>query len=204
MKYLKMLGLAAVAAAAVMAFVGAGTASAESTLCKVTVDPCPEASRYGAGTVIKAQLEAGTHATLHAGFAEITCKKSTVEGKIETATTPSGKITSLTFTECGTAVVKVLKTGTLTAHHTSAHNGNLTVSGVEVTIEQNGVHCIYGGNITTGLALTASSSSTTPATMNSTAKIPLLSGGFFCANPANWTAKYEVTTPIPLYVTTGV
>jgi hypothetical protein len=199
MKYVKMLGLAAIAAAALTAFVGAGTASAETTLCAVNTSPCPAGSAYGTGTTINAQLKAGTHATLHAGFAEITCKKSTVTGKIENATTPSGKISNLTFTECS-GVVKVLKNGSLTAHHSGGGNGNLTATGVEVTVEQAGVHCIYGGNITTGLNLTGGN----PATMTSTAKIPLVSGGFFCASPANWTASYEVTSPKPLFVTTGV
>jgi hypothetical protein len=48
MKYLKMFGLAVVAAAALSAFVGAGTASATEA-CAVTPvkpNPCPAASMY--------------------------------------------------------------------------------------------------------------------------------------------------------------
>lgn len=56
MKYLKMLGLAAVAAAALMAFVGAGTASAkEGVLCSTTSNPCN--SKWAAGTVIDFSLK---------------------------------------------------------------------------------------------------------------------------------------------------
>ena len=40
MKQLKIIGLAAIAALAVTAMLGAGTASA-SKLCKTTVEPCP-------------------------------------------------------------------------------------------------------------------------------------------------------------------
>ncbi len=53
MKYVKMFGLAAVAAIAAMAFVGAGSASA-TTLCKVNTNPCPEASRYPTHTTFEA------------------------------------------------------------------------------------------------------------------------------------------------------
>jgi hypothetical protein len=57
MKYLKMLGLAAIAAAALMAFVGAGTASAAGgVLCKVegtsSGTTCPSGQAYTPGTKI--------------------------------------------------------------------------------------------------------------------------------------------------------
>jgi hypothetical protein len=48
MKQLKMSGLAVVAAAALSAFGGTGTASATEA-CSVTVTPCPEANMYGPG-----------------------------------------------------------------------------------------------------------------------------------------------------------
>jgi hypothetical protein len=45
MKYLKILGLAAVAAAAVMSIAGAGSASA-TVLCSTTADPCPAGQKW--------------------------------------------------------------------------------------------------------------------------------------------------------------
>lgn len=196
MKIMKMLGLAAIAAAALMAFVGAGTASAGTVLCKTTTLPCKE--DYPAGTTIHAELATG-HATLKAGFANITCKKSTVQGKTETTTTPEGKISKLTFEECGEAKVVVLNPGRLQIHHTGGHVGNLTVSETEVTVSVGGVSCTYGGTITSGLTVTGGS----PASMIANeANIPKVAGGFLCANPAKWTAHYKVTTPNPLFIST--
>ncbi len=199
MKFMKVLGLAAIAAAALMAFVGAGTASAapnDTVLCKTTTLPCT--GHYPVGTTIHAELATGT-ATLKAGFATITCKKSTVQGKTATTTTPEGNIEVLTFTECGEAKVVVLKKGKLQIHHTGGHVGNLTVSGVEVTVEVGGVSCTYGGTISTGLTVTGGA----PASMVANeASIPKVAGGFLCANPSKWTAHYKVTTPNPLYIST--
>ncbi|HEX5610260.1 MAG TPA: hypothetical protein VFX45_09235 [Solirubrobacterales bacterium] len=52
MRFIKLLGIAAVAAIAAMAFVGAGSASA-MTLCKENASFCPEGQRYKKGDVIK-------------------------------------------------------------------------------------------------------------------------------------------------------
>lgn len=86
MNYLKMLGLAAVAVAALTAFLGAGTASA-TVICKTepTAGVCPEGWDYSAGTKGKASLEKGTTAILRstAGSIEDTCTESTVEGTSE-------------------------------------------------------------------------------------------------------------------------
>jgi len=53
MNYAKMLGLAAVAAAALMAFVGASSASAAtSTLCSAAQSPCEAANAWPAITAV--------------------------------------------------------------------------------------------------------------------------------------------------------
>ena len=72
MKYLKILGLAAVAAMALTAFMGAGTASATG-LWKYTTPS--ENDTLGVGTTITASLEAGTSAVLRdtGGLANDTC-----------------------------------------------------------------------------------------------------------------------------------
>ena len=98
MRYVKMLGLLAVAAAALMAF--AGSASANTVT-----------SNEGATPTIKAT--AG-ETTLH-GVATITCQKSSVEGPVEThgaGVTVKGPIKSLKFETCGTNHVTVLTNGT--------------------------------------------------------------------------------------------
>jgi len=106
MKYLKMLGLAAVAACALMAFVGAETASATTLTCN-GLTTCP------AGTVIHDALKG--HGILHPVIGDIECNV-TLEGKLTNAgsstTTVNGQTTSFSITNCTNgAKVQTLKTG---------------------------------------------------------------------------------------------
>ena len=98
MRYVKMLGLAAVAAIAAMAFVGAGSASA-TTLCKVNTSPCPAGSSWGEkSTVVASSTEAKLTGSL-----TVTCKSSTTvtSEKNDGVSAPLlGKITALTWTSC--------------------------------------------------------------------------------------------------------
>ena len=74
MKNLKILGLAVVAAAALAAFLGGGSASA-TVLCKTAVNPCPEGERWGTGTVLDATSS-------HVFFYNTnTCVASTISAK---------------------------------------------------------------------------------------------------------------------------
>jgi hypothetical protein len=198
MKHLKILGLAIGVAAAFMAFVGAGSASA-AVLCNTNSTPC--GSKVTAGTEIKAQLGAGTKAVLAAGFAKIECEESTVNGKVENAGSAteevSGPINTLTFGKC-TGKVSVKKSGKLfVGYTTGTMNGPLSSEGAEVEVEQVGVNCTYGtptkktiGPVTGGA----------PAKLAAEASLAKIAGGFLCASPATWTASYEVTSPNPLYV----
>lgn len=209
MKYVKMLGFAAVAAAALMAFVGTGTASA-STLTDGS------GTVLGVGTEIKA--ENTETVTLHPPIGAIECEHSTVAGKVtnaggtthivhektkETTTithTVKGDIETLTFTECN-ATVTVLKKGTLEIHSTAAENDNkgiLTSSGAEVTVEFVGFHCIFSTNSTSIGTVTGGN----PAKLAIEATIPRTGGrsGAFCGTTAQWTGGYEVTAPKPLNI----
>jgi hypothetical protein len=217
MKYVKMLGLAAVAAAALMAFVGASSASA-TVLCKVegtgtpTGTTCPAEKAYPAGTEIHA-VNTST-AILEGEPFNIECKKSTVKGKTNnegSATeTVSGPIEVLTFEECGTSTVTVLKKGTLEIHwinpvdeggkETGSHDGTLTASGQEVTTETSTifgkVHCIF----VTQNADLGTLKGGNPASFTANAIISKISTNALCPEPGRWTASYEVTTPKPLFV----
>ena len=197
MKHLKMLGLAVMAAAALMAF-GAGTASAD-TLCSVNTSPCPAGSGYGVGTKITSNLVAGTKAVLKAGFATVECSKSTVNGEVTSASgtgAVSGNITTLDFTECN-CEVKTLKAGKLSVTAAGSGNGTLVSTGSEVTVNCFGSDCIYGEG-TIGTATGGN-----PAKIDANASLKKLGGGFLCADPASWTASYEVTAPKPLFTTAG-
>lgn len=191
MKYVKMLGLLAVAAAALMAF--AGTASATNVT-----------SNEGETPTIKAT--AG-ETTLH-GVSTITCQKSTVEGKVEThgAGVPaSGKITHLAFEECNNPVT-VISLGSLSVHTDDPKkangNGIVTSSGARVLIHITGlgITCTFG---TTEEATTLGTlKGGSPATLTISATIKRESGhsGAFCGSSGLWTGTYTVNTPSTLTV----
>jgi hypothetical protein len=198
MKYVKMLGLAAVAAAALMAFVGAGTASATTLTGE-------GGAILKSGTTIHAIFEATEKvpkATLTTSFKNIECAKSTVQGKTtnETGTAVTGSVSTLTFEECN-CEVKVLKTGTLSITWTEKTNGTLTSSGAEVTASCStifgNVHCIYATSATHLGTLTGG----TTATMDiESAGIPRLTTNSLCDTEANWDAHYKVDIPDTLNV----
>jgi hypothetical protein len=202
MKHLKIMGLAAVAVAAMMAF--AGTASA-------TILTSPAGTKYEG----EIRSSAETSLTLKAGFANITCTESTVAGtpkNFGSATeTVSGPIGTLSFGnanhECvlagskTVAIVTVISNGNLEIHTQEAKengNGTLTGSGSKVKIEvpSLGTTCVYGTG--TGLdlgTLTGSRNTGTTATMDINAELSREEGGFTCANPAHWEGSYKVTVP---------
>jgi len=195
MSYLKGLAVA-VAIAAVFVVFGAGMASA-TVVCKTSTSPCT--SPYLKGTVFKSVLTPGTTAVFKAGFMTIECTEGS--GSVETTTngsateTVKGITKTLTFGGCN-AEFKVLKTGTGEIHWTSKTNGTFTAEGMEVTGSALGVDCIYGGKISSGITFNGGIS----PTISINAKVPLISGGFLCANPGQMIASLTVTEPTPLYV----
>lgn len=212
MKYVKMLGLTAVAAMALTAFLGAGSASA-TVLCKTKVtEGCAAAGwSYGVNTTIHATQEKGTTAVLEAGSTTLdTCTTSTVHGFVEKAgdtnSTVSGDIKTLTWGEPGTTpctnTTDTLKIGGLEVHWISGtDNGTLTATGeTEVTINTIFGSCVYGSGKALDLGTITGGS---PATIDIHASVPKISGNFACPSTGTWTASYEVTEPTPLYVATS-
>jgi hypothetical protein len=214
MKYVKMLGLAVIAASALMAFVGAGSASA-TTLCTNGVNAsglCETGAttRYPVGTKFLAE---STHATLTVtGGAtnEVTCKNSSTEVEQtslgnDTGGAVTGKITDLTFTNCVTVggISGLACTVTTGSGYTgemkatdNKGNGTLTVTSTTSTKVVCGsiFSCTYttakGGvvlNVTGGAPATFA----TPAagvTLTST-------GGFGCGSASVWHATYTSKSP---------
>jgi hypothetical protein len=87
MKTVKILGLAAVVAAALIAFVGVGTASAGGVLCEIKEAKCPAGSKWPVKTLLDFELEGGTEAKVwspEGGITYTTCPRSTLETEIET------------------------------------------------------------------------------------------------------------------------
>jgi hypothetical protein len=190
MKHLKMLGLAAIAALGLLAFVGAGTASA-TTLFK----DAAKTEAYGAGTEIKSTLAPGTSALLKSGSVTIaTCTESSVAGTTANATgvTVGGEITSLTWGGCS-QTTHTLANGSLSIDS----EGNVTGKGNSVTLGVFGTSCVYGTGEGVKLGTLTGGS---PAVLKINAQIPRIAGGFLCPSPGTWTAEYIVTSPSPLYV----
>jgi hypothetical protein len=186
----------------IVATVGVGSASA-TVLCANNTSPCT--SPYAKGTAIKASLKAGTSARMLAGFAEVTCAQSTISGSTATAGSSTETVRGLPASwETGSCnmTVDVIKMGELEIHHIAGTSaGTLIGKGSEVTVSNFGVHCIYGTVNGTHLGkLTGSSETGGTATIQASANMAKVAGGFLCANPAQWNAEYVLSTPDALNV----
>jgi hypothetical protein len=203
MKHLKMLGLAAIAALGLMAFVGAGTASA-TTLCTNTKEEggktvCNVA--YGVGTEISSSLKTGTSAILAntSGETIATCNSSSTKGSIQTSNTGTwvgGAITELTWGGCSQTTDNV-SLGSLEIMQTTGDAGTVVGKGSQVTLSIFGVSCTYGTGEGTTLG-TITGGEAPELAIN--ASLPKTAGGFFCPGSGRWTANYIVTTPHAVHV----
>jgi len=188
MKYLKMLGLAAVAVAA-LALPGMAGAN-----------PLTSPTGTGYTSTIKAESEGAT--TLHDERGTVVCEESNLEGKVEShgSTTASGKASSLTFGGCNYPV-EVLKAGSLEVKTTTAGHGTVFSSGAEIRIKFLFWECVYSTNGTDVGTLTGSNVTGSNATLDiGAASIPRTGGSYTCSSSATWTGSYKVTTPSTLYI----
>jgi hypothetical protein len=193
MKYLKILGLTAVAAMAMMAFAG----SASATALKGA-----GGAALGAGTVIESSLTKPAVLETTGGEKLNECTGSTLAGKTSNAgsatETVRGTISTLSWSGCEKTTT-TLKTGELEIHWISGTtNGTVTGKNSEVTI--NGIFgssCVYGTGAGTDLGVLNGG---TPATIEINTIVPRISGGFLCPAEARWTAAYKVTNPGTLNV----
>jgi hypothetical protein len=202
MKYLKMLGLAAVAALALMAVVGASVASA------TTLEVGGEAKN--SAVEIKASLAAGTSAILKDSnnTTTDTCTGSTVrgtttvftgtevKGPLAPITEPEVEKRGLTFSNC-THTTTVLKPGSLSvANIAGTTNGTVSSQEAEVTV----VSTVFGASAVcktgTGTIIgTITGVKSGNATMDVNAKI-----NCGILGTATWTGTYTVTSPTGLGV----
>ena len=180
MKHMKMLGLFAMAAAALMAFAGSASAATFTA---------PSGTEYTGK--LSWSLEGST--LMNAGLFTSTCTSSTIAGNItiNNENHAAGEITTVDFSNCTVTTTTLNNKGTLTiAKSTTAVSG----TGMEWTTGAFGFTCVYGmgGGTTLGTAKNTASG----VTLTISAKLPLISGSSGgCASPASWTANYIVTTP---------
>jgi hypothetical protein len=197
MKYVKMFGLAAIAAAALMAFVGAGTASA-TVLCNNNLSTSSCSSKVATKTTITAKSVGKSVLATKEGTVLDECENSTLEGEVEkaggSAETVSGPLTKLNWGNC-TRTTNTTELGRLEIHWISGtDNGTLTVVGTKVTVDTG----FFGSCV-----FTASDIGTlvggNPAKISlKEQKVSRVTG--LCPSEVLWTAEFEVTKPNPLYV----
>lgn len=202
MKYVKMLGLAAVAAMALMAFVGASSASATELCSKAETTNCGNK----AGRTIDATLaETAVLETVpNPGTTVLaTCTISTVGGKAEGggAGKPiTGPIEKLEWGEIGkgcTKTVDTIKPGTLEINYKEKDNGTLTGHNAEVTVNTIFGSCVYGTGESKVLGEVIGG---TPATITINTNVVKTGGNAACPAETRWTAKYNITEPSPLFI----
>jgi hypothetical protein len=202
MKPLKILGLAAVAAAALIALVGAGTASA-TVLCKNNASTSACSETYGSGQSIEASLSETT--TLETTSATVldTCTGGTLKAKTTNAggasETVKANVETLSWSGCS-KTTDTLKNGSLEIHWISGtDNGTLTASSSEWTINTIFGTCTYGFGTSTDLGTVTGGN---PAKVSVNAILTKTAGSGLCPADARWKANYTFTAPQPLYVAT--
>jgi hypothetical protein len=207
MRHLKMLGLAAIAATALMAFLGAGTASA-TVICKNNLNTTTCSEKYPVGTEGTASLAAGTSMILETtgGSTLDTCTGSTVKSSIKEAgsatTTVTSNLSSITFANC-TFPTTTVSPGSAVLHHIAGtDNGTLTTLNTEVTINTGFFGaCTYGMGSATDLGTTVGGN---PGSITINSLVPLVKNeSGLCPAEARLTAKYVATSPTNAWVAAG-
>jgi hypothetical protein len=204
MKYLKMLGLAAIAALAFAAIAGAGTASA-AKLCKTAPNKSGvcEGGHYASGTTFEATSTNPVLTVVSGATSQVTCSHSTVSLK-STATegTPGvpGEITHLGFTGCKTALGFSCTVSTTSGYTGELTSTTLTAKGsAETSVVCAGfLSCKYKPKAA-GVSLSFTAGN--PAKFTATEQeLELIAGGEGCGTGAKWDATYTLTSPTALWV----
>jgi len=217
MKHLKMIGLAALAATALMALVGVGTASAK--VCSTAGAGAACGGSHGSvyTGAISASLTSGKNAVLTSGFITVTCTESSAGGSASGgASSPAtGNLTSLTFGGCtantgGSCTAKssasagnpwpaTLTTGT-------APNGTMTVTNVTgeftCTVFGSPVTCRYVATDAGGAGEIVVKGGTPAEIIATSVKLTKeeVSNGL-CSNTATWSGEYKISTPTNAFLT---
>jgi len=202
MRLIKMLGLAAVAAIAAMAFLGASSAAALPTsLCKEASESleCPAGQRAHEFT-----MAAGT-TVLKTSLLTVLCLGSKGTGVVTSANnlgTPlQVEVTSLAWESCGSnaehtnCTVENVALPTFDVLKTEADLGEATALGASVHVTCSGLNCYYGG-AAVGPFVVESSGHTEGSGKGmftaSELSVPKVKG-FLCPKESFWTALYEPT-----------
>lgn len=199
MKYLKMLGLTAVAAMALTAFLGAGSASG-TVLCTTTMTEGCAASGWHvpSGSVIEAsQVGTGSLETT-GGTVLDTCSAAAINqttgttgSSTETVTATTG-IADISWESC------TKTTDTIEGAHLEIHwipgtdNGTVTIKNGQVTVNSIFGTCTYGfTEVAKSLGDLIGDHETPKLVINTI--VPKTGGGGLCPVESRWTATFHVT-----------
>jgi hypothetical protein len=200
MKHVKMLGLAAMAVAATMAF---AVSSASAT------ELYSGATTLKSGTTIESSLSGTASLTTTGGTVLDTCTGGGVTGKTTNtggagvSVTGSVATSGVTWSGC-TGTTDTLEGGTQEWFFTSGTEATVKGKGFKVTVlasEFFGGTCSY--TLGTGTTLGTLKGSTTS---NATLAVNIVVNGatgnsFLCPSDTKWVANYTVTNPKPLHAT---
>jgi hypothetical protein len=207
MKYLKMLGLAAVAAAALMAFAGAGSASA-TVFCHKAETPCSQ--KWSKGTEIEFTVRPETKARWFSGaITLLECSSGDLKGTLTSAGSSSETVKIAINTFAWTTGCSVnnetLETGELEVHSIAGStNGTMTLKGFANRMETTQFGpCVYGSG-STGInlgTLTASKSGEAIIDIETTLSKKEGSSAL-CPTTIQWWEQWIQTKPsgTPLFV----
>jgi hypothetical protein len=187
MKHLKILCIAALTTAALLAVVGSAAATTVTS---------PTGTTY-TGTL--KGVSTG-HGILHNPIAKIECNV-TLEGKIEShgvGVTAKGKATTFTIGPCTNSWhVTTVATGEVEAHWTSGYNGTITSNGATVATTRFGVECRYA---TSNTKLATVTGGIEPS-MHMEAAIPFHGGSSLCGSgTTQMTGSGKLTSPTSAYL----
>ena len=215
MRHFKLLSLAAMAVLALVAFAGAGSASA-TVLCGTSASPC--ASPLPNDTTLRMDIKTSTNMlmTTSGGFVNptFTCTSSALDLTTTSAggaavTNLAGDLRGMTLSGCSSANPAGCSsawtvTGLPTAWSvmwTTGNNGTLSLATPVMTVScvLSGipVNCSFGN----GGSVTGSVTGGTPAEVRFINQTLAITAGFGCPTAAQVNATYSVTTPSPLFLT---
>ena len=192
MKYLKILGLAALAGGTLMAFVATSSATTLTS---------PTGTTY-TGTVTIEEEEIA----FDGAFTTIKCSESHIEFDVEqhgANVTVAGKVKTHSMSGCNFAVT-VKNPGIMEIHAvgTGTHRtGTLTSSGTEISIATSVGTCVFTTSSTHFGTITPTNDTGGHATLDTeSAKLPRTGGSFLCGSSATMTGSHTISKPEKLWI----
>lgn len=187
MRYLKVLGLAAVVVAALMGFAGGASATSVTST-----------TGGAAATPTVHLVNSGGHVTFANPIANISCS-STMEGAVAShgaGATVKLNLTNFSLTGCTNSWhYTTISAGSLEFHWTNGHNGTVTWTGAKFDSTRLGITCVYQTSNTSIGTITGGS----PAKIDLAASIPIVaaeSSGLCGTGNTKWEGGYETTSAL--------